>query len=129
MSNQLDATIAKRFDITVKQNQTFNATITLLDDTGGAINLNGATVKMSVRQQDCGCNVGCGDNDFTFSLKFKQDLIPSIGGANMNVLQFFDVIQLDEGVYKYDLLVKYPSTLQQYILTGSFRVKKSYTVI
>ena len=130
MSNQLDATIAKRFDITVKQNQTFNAAITLLDDNGGAINLGGATVKMSIRQQDCGCTVGCnGDNDFNFNFKYRQDMTPAIGGGSNNVLTFFDVVQLEEGVYKYDLLVKYSNTLQQYLLTGNFRVKKSYTSI
>lgn len=129
MSNQLDATIAKRFDITVKQNQTFNAVITILDDSGGPVNLNGATVKMSIRQQNCGCNVGCGDNDFAFNFKYKQDMIPSIGGGSSNVLTFFDVVQLEAGLYKYDLLVQYPNTLKQYFLTGNFKVKKSYTSI
>lgn len=131
MSNQLDATIAKRFDITVKQNQTFNATIIILDDIGSPINLNGGQVKMSIRQTDCGCNNTCaGQNVFdSFNLVFKQDLVPTIGGGSFNVLQFFDLIRLDVGTYKYDLLVHYPNGQNQYLLTGSFKVKRSYTEI
>lgn len=129
MSNQLDASVAKRLDITVKQNQTFNATITVLDDAGVAINLTGADVKMSVRQQTCGGG-GCYDFAFdSFDLVYKQDFVPTITGGSMNVLEFFDVVKLTDGIYKYDLLVEYPSTLKQYILTGTFKVKKSYTSI
>ena len=128
MTNQLDATIAKRYDITVKQNQTFNPIMTLLDDSGGPINLDGSSVKMSIRQSECGCNVGCDAFD-QFSIVHSQDMTPQIGGASMNVLQFFDTIVLSPGSYKYDLLVEYPSGLKQYILTGIFRVKKSYTSI
>lgn len=34
MSNQLDASVAKRLDITVKQNQTFDPVLTFTDDEG-----------------------------------------------------------------------------------------------
>lgn len=130
MSNQLDATIAKRLDITVKQNQTFNATITLLDNDNVAINLTGQEVKMSVRQEGGGCGT-CFDQAFdsNFNQVFKQDFVPVIGGVGGNVLQFFDTVVLAEGSYKYDLLVKYGSGLQQYLLTGTFKVKRSITSI
>jgi len=129
MSSVLDATIAKRLDITVKQNQTFNATITFLDSLSQPINLTGADVKMSIRQNaDCGCS-SCADNTGTFDFTFKQDLVPTIGGVGNNVLQFDDIIKLTVDNYKYDLLVKYGDGTQQYILTGNFKVKKSYTTI
>jgi len=129
MSNILDASIAKKFDFIVKQNQTFNATITILDDTGLPINLNGASVKMSVRNEHS-CNSGCDDYSFdSFGINYKQDFTPTIGGGSMNVLQFFDTIILKNGLYKYDLLVEYPNGQKQYLLVGTFKVKKSYTTI
>jgi hypothetical protein len=131
MSNQLDATVAKRLDISVRQGQTFNAIITLLNDSGGPINIEGATVKMSVRQgNDCGAH-SCSDQAFSldFNQVYKQDFIPEIGGGNHNVLQFFQDVILADGNYKYDLLIEYPNELKQYILFGTFKVKKSYTSI
>lgn len=130
MSNILDATIAKRFDFIVKQNQTFNATLTLLDDAGGPINLNNADVKMSVRKGG-GCGTGgCYDQAHDdFDVAYKQDFVPTIGGGSSNVLQFFDTILLIDGLYKYDLLVEYSNGQKQYLLTGNFKVKKSYTSI
>ena len=126
----LDASIAKRLDITVKQNQTFNAVITITDDASAAISFAGATIKLSVRQQNCGCGGGCADHAFDgFDIKYAQDFTPSIGGAGNNVLTFNEVVILTDGQYKYDLLVEYPSGLQQYILYGTFKVKKSYTKI
>lgn len=128
MSNQLDATIAKRLDITVKQNQTFNAIIEFTDSAGAPINLTGAQVKMSVRQSGCQSSCACaGDSDF--NQVFKQDFIPEIGGEAMDTLSFFDTVLLAEGTYKYDLLIEYTSGKKQYLLIGSFKVKRSYTNI
>lgn len=129
MSNQLDATIAKRLDITVKQNQTFNAVLTFVDAASAPIDLTGATVKLSVRQAD-GCGGGCMEHAYDgFNIVYKQDFEPTITGAGMNVLQFNEVVLLSEGLYKYDLLVQHASGQQFYYLTGSFRVKRSYTLI
>lgn len=128
MSSVLDATIANRLDITVKQNQTFGVIIEVLDNAGTPVSLLGAQVKMSVRQD--GCNTSCecvGDSDF--NQVFKQDFIPEIGGAGNNILTFSSIILLAEGYYKYDILVEYTNGKQQYILTGNFRVKRSYTNI
>lgn len=124
----LDASVAKRLDINVKQNQTFNASISITDNAGAPINLTGSTVKMSVRQDGCDASCACiGDSDF--NQVFKQDFQPTISGIGNNVLTFNQIVLLAEGHYKYDLLVQYPSDEQQYLLTGSFRVKRSYTSI
>lgn len=130
MSNQLDATIAKRLDITVKQNQTFNTEITLLNNDNTPYGIAGATVKMSVRQQACGCGGGCMDYACDgFDIVYKQDFTPNITGAGDNVLEFDEVVKLSPGTYKYDLLVSYGDGLKKYLLTGTFKVKKSYTSI
>ena len=121
----LDASIAKRMDITVKQNQTFNISITVLDNASQPIDLTGVQVKMSVRQDGCaGSCAYVGDSDF--NQIFKQDFVPTI---NVNVLQFFETVLLAEGTYKYDILLEYGSGLKQYILKGSFKVKRSFTSI
>lgn len=126
MSNIIDASIAKKFDFIVKQNQTFNPEITVLDNSNNPFNMNDATVKMSIRDDKCGCDVGCDEN---FDLVYKQDFIPTITGTDFNVLEFFDTVKLSVGIYKYDLLAEYQNGLKMYLLTGSFRVKKSYTKI
>ena len=126
MSNQVDATIAKRLDFIVKQNQTFDPTITVLDDQGNPLNMNDATVKMSVREEGCGCNIGC---DQEFNSIFKQDFTPTITGNDFNILEFFDTVRLSVGTYKYDLLAEFQSGLKRYLLTGIFKVKRSYTTI
>lgn len=127
MSNQLDATVAKRLDITVKQNQTFDTNFIFLDSQGEGIDFTGAAAKMSVRQSDCGCNTCAGEDTFDYVL--KQDFIPAIGGADMNELEFNDVVKLSEGIYKYDLLVVYANNTHQYLLHGTFKVKRSLTNI
>ena len=128
--SQLDASVAKRLDITVKQNQTFDGVITFTDNANAPIDLTGAQVKMSVRQGACGCGSSfeCA-GDSNFNQVFKQDFTPQIGGTGHNVLTFNEVVQLAEGNYKYDLLVEYLSGKQQYVLAGNFRVKRSYTSI
>lgn len=126
MSNQLDATIAKRLDIIVKQNQTFDAIINLHDLNDAPIDLTGMNFKLSIR--DNGCNSDCGCNgDTPFSLIYKQDMIPVISGNGQ--ISFNDIIILSPGTYKYDLLAEYPDGKQKYFLAGSFKVKKSYTEI
>lgn len=127
MSNQLDATVAKRFDITVKQAQSFDAVLTFLDSDGGAISLAGATAKMSVRQQGS-CNTQCGcTGDTPFEAVFEQDFSPDVTGINSNQLAFDDVIRLSPGNYKYDLLIEFLSGYKLYFLYGTFKVRKSYS--
>jgi len=126
MSNQLDATIAKRFDITVKQNQTFDPVLTFIDEDNIGIDLLGATIKLSVRHQN-GCETTCGCNgDTPFEFIYKQDFYGTIGGSENNVVSFNDTILLSEGVYKYDMIIVFADNTQKYFLTGTFRVKKSY---
>lgn len=123
-----DATIAKRLDISVKQNQTFNAIITILDDQGSPFNLSDSIVKISIRQNNCCCDNGCNEFD-GFDIITSQDLIPTITGDGFNELEFFDTIRLSPGIYKYDMLAQFQSGLKIYLLTGTFKVKKSYTKI
>lgn len=128
MSNQLDATIAKRYDITVKQNQTFNPLLTFTDSAGAPIDLTGSTAKLSVRQTGA-CNTCDRNFDSPFDLLYHQDFLPTITGADSNQLQFNEVVKLSPGLYKYDLLIEYTSGEKAYFLTGNFRVKRSYTSI
>jgi hypothetical protein len=125
----LDASIAKRFDITVKQGQSFDAVLTFLDDDAQPISLAGGTAKMSVRQtaspnDDCGC-IG----DTPFDAIYKQDFSPTVTGINNNQLAFDDTILLSPGRYKYDLVVEFLTGYTLYFLYGTFKVLKSYTKI
>lgn len=128
MSNQLDATVAKRLDITVKQGQTFDAVLTFLDSAGAAISLAGATAKMSVRKQ-AGCEDDCiwCAGETSFDLIYKQDFEPIVTGANNNQLTFNDTIKLSPGNYKYDLLVEFAGGDKLYFLYGTFKSRRSYT--
>lgn len=125
MSTQLDASIAKKLDFTVKQNQTFNPLLTFTDNAGAPISLAGASAKLSVRSQGCH-TCGC-DGDTPFDLVYKQDFYADIVGASNNQLQFDSIVELSPGLFKYDLLIEFASGERQYFLAGSFRVKKSYT--
>lgn len=125
MSTQLDATVAKRFDITVKQAQSFDPILTFLDSDGQPVVLSGGTAKMSVRQ-DSSCVHTCGcAGDTPFDAVYEQDFTPAI--VNTNQIAFDDVIRLSPGTYKYDLLVEFLSGYKTYFLYGTFKVKKSYT--
>lgn len=126
MSNQLDASIAKKLDFIVKQNQTFNPLLTFTDNAGAPISLAGATAKLSVRSQGCYNTCGC-NGETPFNLVYKQDFYADVSGISNNQLQFDNIIELSPGLYKYDLLITFSSGENQYFLTGSFRVKKSYT--
>lgn len=129
MSNQLDATVAKRLDITVKQGQSFDAVLTFLDADAQPISLAGGTAKMSVRKQagcDDDCSGGCA-GETSFDLLYKQDFEPAITGANSNQLAFDDVIRLSPGNYKYDILVEFLGGYKLYFLYGTFKVRRSYT--
>jgi hypothetical protein len=126
MSNQLDATIAKRLDISVKQNQTFDATITFDDEDGNPIDLTGVVFKLSVRQDGCDASCACA-GDSNFNQVFKQDFIPTYPGSGQ--LQFNDIVRLAVGNYKYDLLGEWPDQGRKYLLMGSFKVKKSFSQI
>lgn len=128
--SQLDASIAKRFDITVKQNQTFDAILTFLDSDGEPVALSGIA-KMSVRKEDCcgGCDCDNEIRNTPFDLIYKQDFSPSITGLNSNQLAFEDLIILSPGNYKYDLLIEFQNGYREYFLFGTFKVKKSYTAI
>lgn len=126
MSNQLDASIAKRFDFIVKQNQTFNPLLTFTDNDGAPISLAGASAKLSVRSTGCNTTCGC-DGETPFNLVYKQDFYGTVTGASNNQLQFDDIILLSPDTYKYDLLIEFSSGERQYFLTGNFKVKKSYT--
>lgn len=129
MANQIDATIAKKLDITVKQNQTFNAVLTFIDADNTPIDLSGAIVKLSVRQDAlCGCEFGCA-GDSPFEAVYKQDFEGSISGADNNIVTFDDIIKLSPGTYKYDMLIVFPDESKKYFLTGNWRVKRSYTNI
>lgn len=129
MSNFIDASVAKRLDITVKQNQTFDPILTFTDENNDPINLSGSTIKLSVRSNDS-CNSSCGCiGDTPFDAIYKQDFYGSISGLGNNIVSFNDIIRLSEGVYKYDLLILFNDETQKYFLTGSFRVKRSYTNI
>lgn len=126
MSNQIDATVAKRFDITVKQNQTFDMVISFFDEDGNPLNVTGGQFKMSVRQDDCNTECGCvGDSPFEFN--FKQDFIAQVVGSGQ--ISFGDIVKLDNGTYKYDLLAEFSNGTRKYLLSGNFKVKKSYTQI
>jgi len=127
MSNILDASVAKKFDIVVKQNQTFNPVLTFVDGDNAAIDLTGSTIKLSVRQ-DVNCACGC-NGDTPFDLVYKQDFYGTVSGSGHNIVSFNDIVKLSEGTYRYDLLVLFSDDTQKYFLTGSFRVKKSYTNI
>lgn len=127
MSNTIDASVAKRFDFIVKQNQTFNPLLTFTDSTGAPVSLAGATAKLSVRMQ-AGCNSSCGcDGETPFDLVYKQDFYATVIGVSNNQLQFDDLIKLSPDLYKYDLLIEFNTGEQKYFLTGTFKVKKSYT--
>lgn len=127
MSNQLDASIAKRFDITVKQNQTFNPLLTFTDSDGAPISLAGATAKLSVRHGGvCHAHCGC-SSDLGFDIVYKQDFYGTVTGVSNNQLQFDDIVLLSPDTYKYDLLIVFNTGIRQYFLTGTFKVKKSYT--
>lgn len=130
MSNQLDATVAKRFDITVFQNQSFDAVLTFLDSDAQPISIAGGVAKMSVRKQ-AGCDDDCApcSGDTPFDLVYKQDFSPIVTGLNNNQVAFDDVILLSPGNYKYDLLVEFASGYKLYFLYGTFKVKRSYTDI
>lgn len=128
MSNQLDASIAKRLDITVRQNQTFDVSLTFNNEAGDPVSLTDAVAKLSVRQGGCNHSCGC-DGDTPFDLVYKQDFNGEILGAGSNIIAFNDLVILSPGTYKYDLLVEYPSNYQRYLLFGTFKVKKSYTTI
>jgi len=126
MSNQLDATIAKRLDITVKENQTFDALLTFTDDADAPINLLGVSMKLSVREDGCNTSCACiGDNNF--NQVFKQDFVPTTYADGQ--VQFNDIIKLAPGSYKYDLLAEFPDDARRYLLTGTFKVKRSFTQI
>lgn len=126
MSTQLDASIAKRFDFIVKQNQTFNPLLTFTDNAGAPISLAGASAKMSVKAGSCHHSCGC-DGDTGFDLVYKQDFYATIVGVSNNQLQFDSIVELSAGTYKYDLLIEFSNGDQQYFLTGNFKVKRSYT--
>lgn len=126
MSTQLDASIAKKLDFTVKQNQTFNPLLTFTDNAGAPVSLAGASAKLSVRSQGCCNTCGC-DGETPFDLVYKQDFYATIVGVGNNQLQFDSIIELSPGNYKYDLLIEFNTGERQYFLTGSFKVKKSYT--
>lgn len=123
----LNTTIAVKYDFTVKQNQTFNPLITFVDDDSNPIDLTGASIKMSVRTNSCGCNDECSPYNNNFNQVYKQDFLPGITGAFSNQLQFDDIIKLAAGRYVYDLLIVWPTGEQQYYLKGGFKVEKSYT--
>lgn len=125
MPNTLNATIAKNFSFEVKQNQTFDPLLTFTDDAGMPISLAGSYAKLSVREDDCGCTTSCDTQ--TFNLLYKQDFYGTVTGVGNNKLQFDDIIKLSPGRYKYDLLVTFPSGDNRYFLTGTFKVRKSYT--
>lgn len=130
MSQQLDARVAKRFDITVMQNQSFDAVLTFLDSDGAPVSLAGGVAKLSVRKDDGCCN-DCDPcrGDSPFDLVYKQDFYPSVTGLNSNQIAFDDIIKLSPDNYKYDLMVEFPSGYKSFFLYGSFRVKTSYTYI
>jgi hypothetical protein len=127
MSSQLDATVAHKLNITVKQNQTFNPKFTFTDRNGNSINMTGAAAKLSVRQTECGTTCGC-DGESDFDTVYSQDFTGQITGINHNQIAFNDIIKLSPGLYKYDLIVDFIDGVEQqfYFLTGAFRVKKSY---
>lgn len=126
MSNLIDATVAKRYDITVKNNQTFDMVISFFDEIGNPINVIGASFKMSVRQDGCNNDCACiGDSPFEYL--FKQDFIAEVVGSNQ--IQINSIINLGPGTYKYDLLAEFVSGARKYLLTGNFKVKRSYTQI
>lgn len=128
MSNILDATIAKRYDIIVKQNSTFNIQLILQDDSGIPLDLTGYEFKLSVRQDGCESSCGCSAGDGNFNQVYKQDFIPFYLGSGH--LAFEDIVQLAPGTYKYDMIAVLPSNYgQQYILTGTFKVKRSFAKI
>lgn len=129
MANTLDATIAVKFDFTVKQNQTFNPVLTFIDDADQPINLAGAAIKMSVRQKHGMCHDECSPYNSNFNQVYKQDFTPSVTGISNNQIVFDDIIQLAKGQYAYDLLIVWPSGEQQYYLKGSFKVERSYADI
>lgn len=122
----IDTTIAVKFDITVKQNQTFNPLITFIDDNNDPIDLTGTTIKLSVRLKNGLCQNECSVNNSSFNQVYKQDFYPQITGAFNNQIQFNDIILLAHGIYVYDMLVVWPNGEQQYYLRGPFKVQKSY---
>jgi hypothetical protein len=127
MSNNLDTTIAVKFDFTAKQNQTFNPLLTFVNDDDTPINLSGTIIKMSVRLKHGLCNTGCDPFDSNFNQVYKQDFEPEVTGADNNKIQFNDIIYLAHGLYTYDLLIIWPSGERQYYLKGNFKVERSYT--
>lgn len=126
MSNIIDASVAKRYNFIVKQNQTFDPLLTFTDSVGAPISLAGATAKLSVRARACGHTCGC-DGDAGFDLVYKQDFYGTVTGGSNNQLQFNDLVRLSPDLYKYDLLIEFNTGEQQYFLEGTFKVKKSYT--
>lgn len=122
----LNTTIAVKFDFIVKQNQTFNPLLTFLDDDDAPIDLSGADIKLSVRSKNTDCMHDCNTHNSNFNQVYKQDFVPTIDN---NKLQFYDVINLAKGMYVYDMIVVWPSGEQQYYLTGTFKVEKSYADI
>lgn len=122
----LNLTQATKYNFKVMQNQTFDALLTFVDEaTGDPINLLGATILMSVRLQN-GC-LPCTINEQSTNLVYKQDFVPIITGANNNQLQFNTIVQLVHAIYKYDLLVIFPTGEQKYFLYGDFTVNRTYT--
>lgn len=125
MSSQIDASVAKRFDIIVKQNQTLTMVFNFQNDEGNPLDLTDSIFKMSVR--DDGCNNSCGCGDGNFNQVYKQDFTPTLSGNSS--IQFAEVIILSPGNYKYDLLAEMPDQGRVYLLQGTFKVKKSYSQI
>lgn len=127
MIGLIDATIAKQFNIKVKQNQTFNALFAFTLEDNSPFSLAGATAKLSVRDNGCSSSCGC-DFDNGLDLIYKQDFLGQIIGTDFNEIEFSEVVKLSPGSYKYDLLIYLNESLQFYLLTGSFIVKRSYAV-
>lgn len=124
----LNTTRAVRLDFVVKQNQTFNPSLTFTNDDDTPIDLSTALIKLSVRQKGaCSRCEPCGISDSNFNQVYKQDFVPTVTGGFNNVLQFDSLIDLAKGMYVYDMLVVWPSGEQQYYLKGNFKVEKSYS--
>ena len=126
MSNNIDASVAKRLDITVKENQTLQMSFSFFDEGDNPLDLTGASFKMSVRE-DSSCTSACGCDSDSFNQTFKQDITPTSAGPSS--IQINEVIKLAHGTYKYDLLAEFPDQGRTYLLQGNFKVKKSYTQI
>lgn len=126
MPTTVNATVAATKHFRVKQNQTFNPVIVFTDAASGdPIDFTGATARMSIRKLNGDC-VPCQLSEATNRI-FAQEMEPTVTGADNNVLEFNEVIRLDKGTYKYDLLIIAADGNQTYYLEGQFIVERSYT--